>query len=87
MARLTAGLAELGVTPSHEPAVNMGFFRADPDVIDAWEVAGVDFYRMGEDRVRFVTSFRSTPAEIDEALRRMATTPPSNSPEYAGPAE
>jgi threonine aldolase len=73
MARLASGLAELGVAPLHEPAVNMGFFRVDPDVIDGWEAAGLDFYRMGEDRVRLVTSFRSTPAEIDQALRRMTT--------------
>ena len=28
-ARLTTGLAELGVTPLHQPAVDMGFFRVD----------------------------------------------------------
>ena len=87
MARLTTGLAELGITPFHEPAVNMGFFRVDADVIDAWEAAGLDFYRMGKDRVRLVTSFRSTPAEIDEALRRMTATPHRNSPHHATPAE
>ena len=42
-------------------------------MIDAWAGGGLDFYRMGEDRVRLVTSFRSTPEEIDEALRRMAS--------------
>jgi threonine aldolase len=86
MARLTAGLAELGITPVHDPAVNMGFFRADAEVIDAWEAAGLDFYRMGKDRVRLVSSFRSTPAEIDEVLRRMAATPRRNSPDEAAPA-
>ena len=75
MARLTAGLSTIGVVPDHEPAVNMGFFRVDPARIDAWQDAGLDFYRMGEDRVRLVTSFRSTPAEIDEALRRMGAAP------------
>ena len=65
----------------------MGYFRVDADVIDAWEAAGLDFYRMGNDRVRLVTSFRSTPAEIDEALRRMAATPRRNSPDEAAPAE
>jgi|HigsolmetaAR201D_1030396.scaffolds.fasta_scaffold13576_2 threonine aldolase len=72
MARLTAGLVELGITPLHQPAVNIGFFRVEPHVIEAWEAAAIDFYRMGEDTVRLVTSFRSTPEEIDEALRRMA---------------
>lgn len=72
MARLAAGLAALGVTAEHEPAVNMGFFRADPARIDAWERCGLDFYRMASDRVRLVTSFRSSRAEVDEALARMA---------------
>jgi threonine aldolase len=74
MARLVAGLAELGIRPMHAPAVNMGFFRVDPTVIDAWAAAGLDFYREEHDVVRLVTSFRSTPEEIDEALRRMAVT-------------
>jgi threonine aldolase len=86
MARLTAGLAELGVTPLHEPAANMGFFRVDPDVIDAWAAAGLDFYRMGADRVRLVTSFRSTPTEIDEALRRMAATRRRDAPARPAPS-
>jgi threonine aldolase len=73
MTRLTAGLAELGVAALHQPAANIGFFRVEPHLIDAWEAAGIDFYRMGGDTVRFVTSFRSTPEEIDDALRRMAT--------------
>ena len=71
----------------HDPAINMGFFRVDAEVIDAWEAAGLDFYRMGKDRVRLVTSFRSTPAEIDEAIRRMAATPHRNSPDEAAPAQ
>ena len=48
----------------------MAFFRVEPAVIDAWEDAGLDFYRMGKDRVRLVTSFRSTPEEIDEVAAR-----------------
>ena len=51
---------------------NMAFFNVPPDVIDAWAAAGIDFYRMADDRLRLVTSFRSTPEEIDEALDRMA---------------
>ena len=61
MARLVAGLAELGIEPDHRPAVNMVFLRVEPATIDAWAEAGLDFYRMAKDRVRFVTSFRSTP--------------------------
>ena len=42
-------------------------------MIDAWAAADIDFYRMADDRVRLVTSFRSTPEEIDEALHRMGS--------------
>jgi threonine aldolase len=71
MARLAAGLAAMGIPPDHRPEANMAFVRVAPGVIDAWQDAGLDFYRMGKDRVRLVTSFRSTPEEVDEALRRM----------------
>jgi threonine aldolase len=72
MARLATGLASIGVEAESEPLANMAFFNVPPAVIDAWAAAGIDFYRMAEDRVRLVTSFRSTPEEIDEALRRMS---------------
>ena len=72
MARLATGLAAMGVEAESAPLANMAFFDVPPDVIDAWAAAGIDFYRMAEDRVRLVTSFRSTPEEIDEALGRMA---------------
>ena len=72
MARLVTGLGELGIEPVHRPAVNIGFFELAPSIIDAWADAGLDFYRMGKDRVRLVTSFRTTAVEVDEAMRRMA---------------
>ena len=72
MARLAAGLAAMGIAPENRPDANMAFFHVEPAVIEAWQDAGLDFYRMGKDRVRLVTSFRSTPDEVDEALRRMA---------------
>ena len=72
MARLATGLAAMGVEAESVPLANMAFFNAPPDVIDAWAAAGIDFYRMADDRLRLVTSFRSTPEEIDEALDRMA---------------
>jgi threonine aldolase len=71
MSRLVTGLVERGFEPDHAPRANMVFLRADPAEIDAWAHAGLDFYRLTKDRVRFVTSFRSTPEQIDEALRRM----------------
>ena len=63
----------------------MAFLRADPDVIDAWAHAGLDFYRMDKDRVRLVTSFRSTPEQIDEALRRIDGTASSGGHELTAP--
>ncbi len=72
MAALAAGLAGLGIEADHHPMANMGFFRVEAGVADAWEKAGIDFYRMGADLVRLVTSFRSTRVEIDDALARMA---------------
>jgi threonine aldolase len=71
MARLVTGLAAIGVVPDDVPAVNIAFLRVAPELADAWAAAGIDFYRMGEDRVRLVTSFRSSPDEIDDALERM----------------
>jgi threonine aldolase len=71
MARLVTGLVERGFEPERVPRANMVFLRADPAEIDAWAHAGLDFYRLAKDRVRFVTSFRSTPEQIDEALRRI----------------
>jgi threonine aldolase len=71
MARLVTGLAAIGLQPIHPPAANMAFLRVPPATIDAWADAGLDFYRMGADRVRLVTSFRTTPDVVDEALRRM----------------
>lgn len=77
MARLAAGLAAAGIEPEHPPVVNLAFVRAAPDVIDAWAEAGLDFYRMGPDRLRLVTSFRSTAEDIDEAVRRMTAARPA----------
>jgi threonine aldolase len=72
MARLATGLASMGVEAENQPLVNMAFFDVAPDVIDAWAAAGIDFYRMADDRLRLVTSFRSTPEQIDDALGRMS---------------
>jgi threonine aldolase len=77
MSRLVTGLIERGLEPDHVPRANMVFLRADPADIDAWARAGLDFYRLTKDRVRFVTSFRSTPDQIDEALRRMDVRRPA----------
>lgn len=72
MERLVAGLAELGVTPLQAPGANMVFTEVDPATADRWAAAGLRFYRMASDLVRFVTSFETTNDDVDEALRRMA---------------
>ena len=72
MARLVGGLIRLGIEPIHHPRANMVFVRADKAVIDAWVDAGIDLFRITNDQVRFVTNFRTTPGEIDDALERIS---------------
>ncbi len=71
MARLAAGLNRLGVTCTVSPEVNMAFVPLPDPVADAWEAAGVDFYRMGPGLIRLVTSFQTTDADVDGALDRL----------------
>jgi threonine aldolase len=71
MARFVGGLIRLGIQPIHHPRANMVFVRAEPSVIDGWVDAGIDLFRTGQNQVRFVTNFRTTPEEIDDALARM----------------
>jgi threonine aldolase len=71
MVTLAAGLRDLGIELVAEPAVNMVFARVDDDVADRIERSGLLFYRMGGGVVRFVTSFRTTPADADEAVSRI----------------
>lgn len=74
MARLAAGLADLGVTTVDPVEANMAFVPID----DAWQArladAGVLFYGMGPGLARFVTSFQTTDAMVDDVLARMAAT-------------
>jgi threonine aldolase len=71
MTRLATGLTGLGLSLVVPPEANMVFVRLDDDAIDRAEAAGLDFYRIGPGLIRLVTSFRTTPDEIDEALRRL----------------
>ena len=73
LARLADGLVQLGFELIHDPRVNMVFVRAEPTVIDAWVDAGINLFRTANDQARLVTSFRTTPEEIDDALARMTT--------------
>lgn len=73
MAQLAAGLSGLGVAFVNRPDVNMLFVELPEEQIDRWEAAGLLFYRMGPGRLRLVTSWATTPDEIDEALDRIRT--------------
>jgi threonine aldolase len=50
---------------------NMVFARVADDVADRLEAEGLRFYRIGPGIVRFVTSFQTTDADVDEALERI----------------
>jgi len=80
MAELAAGLtglADRGVRALNPPDVNMLFVALPDGVADALEAAGVLFYRMGSDAgddvVRFVTSWQTTPDDITNVLTRLTT--------------
>ncbi|MCU1394018.1 MAG: low specificity L-threonine aldolase [Ilumatobacteraceae bacterium] len=73
MARLATGLEALGLELVNQPDVNMMFVRADDAVMTRMEEAGLLFYRMGPGLFRFVTSFQTTEAEVDEALARIGS--------------
>ena len=70
MQRLAEGLGGLGVRCLNEPEVNIVFFEERDEVADGLRAAGVDFYAIRAGVHRFVTSFRTTPEEVDEVLRR-----------------
>jgi threonine aldolase len=72
MARLSQGLAELGVEFVNRPDVNILYVRMDEQVIDRMEEAGLLFYRIGPGLIRLVTSFETTPEDADEAVGRVA---------------
>jgi threonine aldolase len=82
MAKLSAGLAALGVDAVNEAHVNMLFARMDDSVADALAAAGLLFYKMGRGQVRFVTSFQTTEQDVDDVLAivaaAMAEDEPSN---------
>jgi threonine aldolase len=71
MTQLACGLRDLGVEFLAEPEVNMLFGTVPPDVLTRMSDSGLLFYAMGDTTFRFVTSFQTTPADIDETLRRV----------------
>ncbi|WP_420115218.1 threonine aldolase family protein [Pseudactinotalea sp.] len=68
--RLLAGLAQLGFAPVVPARANLAFVAVPDEVSARWAAAGVQFYVISPGVVRFVTSWATTDAEIDEALRR-----------------
>ena len=74
MTRLAAGLRDLDVRFVAEPQVNIVFLRLPAVVIDALEAAGVLFYRISPGVIRFVTSWQTTEAEVDEVVDRVRSS-------------
>ncbi|MBI5089849.1 MAG: low specificity L-threonine aldolase [Actinobacteria bacterium] len=72
MARLARGVQRLGLELVAPADANMIFVRIDDSAIDRLEQSGLLFYRMGSGMVRFVTSFRTTEDEVDDAIARIA---------------
>lgn len=72
MHRLAQGLTGLGVALHATPRANMAFVHADDELAGQLEAAGLLFYRIEPGTIRFVTSFRTTMAEVDEVLARVA---------------
>jgi threonine aldolase len=71
MGKLVDGLRALGVECMNRADVNIVFARIADDVADRLEASGLLFYRIGPGVVRFVTSFHTTDADVDEALSRV----------------
>jgi len=68
---LARGLHDRGVGMLAEPQANMIFAKLEPHVSKALAAAGVHFYDISPGVVRFVTSWRTTPDEIEDMLRRL----------------
>jgi len=72
MQRLSSGLKARGLQLLVEPAANMAFVKASDTLADKLEASGLLFYRTAPGTIRLVTSFETTEADIDEALRRFS---------------
>jgi threonine aldolase len=71
MAEVARGLRERGLEFVAEPQANMAWVRIPHAVHSAWAADDVLFHAMGPDVVRLVTSWQTTPEEIDDALGRL----------------
>lgn len=68
---LVDGIRSVGLDLVEEPAVNMLFVRVDDGLADHLEAEGLLFYRLHGGVIRFVTSHRSTPSEMADAVTRI----------------
>ncbi len=71
MAEVARGLRERDLELLAEPQANMAFVRMPHAVHTAWAAEDVLFYDMGPDVIRLVTSWQTTPEEIDDAFHRL----------------
>ena len=71
MARLSTGVAALGVEVVNRPDVNILFVRLPEPAIARMEQAGLLFYRIEPGLIRLVTSFQTTDMDVDGALAVM----------------
>lgn len=73
MAELAAGLAAIdAVELVNRPDANMLFVRLSDEHIVQLEAAGLLFYTLGPGLIRLVTSWATTPAEIERTLELFA---------------
>jgi threonine aldolase len=71
MAELALGLRERFIELLAEPQANIAFVRVGEPAAAALADLDVLFYGMGDGVVRFVTSWQTTPDDVQEVLRRL----------------
>ena len=67
MAELAAGLEKEGVRITNSVDANLAWVDLPEEIADRLEAAGVLFYRL-DGQVRFVTSWETTPEDVDSVL-------------------
>jgi threonine aldolase len=70
MQALVRGLQAQGATFVVTPQANMAFVHVDSQMADRLQAAGLFFYRTAPGVIRLVTSFQTTPVDIEETLVR-----------------
>lgn len=70
MAVLADSLSDAGAEFLETPQANMLFLCADGPLADALEAEGLDFYRISDSVIRFVTSWQTSDEDAREVARR-----------------